>query len=147
MSTNNEHTQNLIEKTIEEYPMFLRLKFIGTQLEKLHADDKDDLIDWQSINHILRAKHEKYDFNNFGSINTIEDFNKVVDICMTAPTINKSAFWQMHKCKECNNRFGMTYNEVKFYEGKKLDIPRRCPDCRAKRKALIEKMKSENSEG
>lgn len=39
------------------------------------------------------------------------------------------------ECKECGRTFVVTANEQNFYYSKHLAIPKRCPECRAFRKA------------
>ena len=39
------------------------------------------------------------------------------------------------KCKICGNEFTWTGDEQEFYTDRKLVEPRRCPDCRTKRKS------------
>lgn len=38
-----------------------------------------------------------------------------------------------------SEEFELSESEVKFYTDKGLSIPKRCPDCRAKKKAYFEK--------
>lgn len=38
------------------------------------------------------------------------------------------------KCKQCGKEFTMTDSEVKFYNDKGLDLPKRCSECREKNK-------------
>ena len=33
-------------------------------------------------------------------------------------------------CIQCGNEFEMTDSEISFYEGKGLELPKRCPSCR-----------------
>ena len=38
------------------------------------------------------------------------------------------------KCKECGEVFTMTDEEVKWYEDKGFELPKRCPECRKARR-------------
>jgi Probable zinc-ribbon domain len=40
----------------------------------------------------------------------------------------------------CENEFEITDGEKAFYEGKGMKLPKRCPPCRSKRKALKGRM-------
>ena len=39
------------------------------------------------------------------------------------------------KCKICGNEFTWSEAEIQFYQDRKLVEPKRCPDCRTKRKS------------
>lgn len=41
-------------------------------------------------------------------------------------------------CKDCGKEFDITPGEMKFFSSKKLELPKRCPDCRKSRKAARE---------
>lgn len=55
-------------------------------------------------------------------------------------------------CKQCGKEFELSDEEIKFYESKKLNIPKRCSDCRklnklkAKKNAEIKKNKNSKIE-
>lgn len=38
------------------------------------------------------------------------------------------------KCKECGNEFELTEKEEKFFIDRKLELPKRCKDCRVRRR-------------
>lgn len=40
------------------------------------------------------------------------------------------------KCVSCGKHFTLTDNEIDFYESKKLKLPKRCEECRAKRNEI-----------
>ena len=48
------------------------------------------------------------------------------------------------QCKECGQLFPFTYSERKFYLNKGLQIPKRCPTCRARRRAMIDSQVVDN---
>jgi len=37
-------------------------------------------------------------------------------------------------CKYCGNKYYMTEEEIQFYRDKTFPLPKRCPDCRIKKK-------------
>ena len=39
------------------------------------------------------------------------------------------------KCKECGNEFELTEKEKKFFIDKGLELPKRCKECRLRRRA------------
>lgn len=41
-------------------------------------------------------------------------------------------------CKQCGKPFELTDSEINFYRSKGLDLPRRCPECRAENRAAKE---------
>lgn len=38
------------------------------------------------------------------------------------------------ECKDCKATFTMTEEEMKWYKDHDFELPKRCPDCRKKRK-------------
>jgi hypothetical protein len=40
-------------------------------------------------------------------------------------------------CVDCKNIFIFTVGEQRFFNSKGLSLPKRCPDCRARRKATL----------
>ena len=38
------------------------------------------------------------------------------------------------KCIDCENKYILSAGEQEFYTGKSLSLPKRCPDCRRKKK-------------
>lgn len=43
------------------------------------------------------------------------------------------------KCVDCGTVFKMEDGEVKWFEDKGFELPKRCPDCRAAKKAKYDK--------
>lgn len=42
---------------------------------------------------------------------------------------------ELRNCCDCGAEFTITEGEVEFYSSKGMQLPRRCKECRAKRKA------------
>ena len=40
----------------------------------------------------------------------------------------------MAKCKECGKEFSISAEEEQFYISKRLELPKRCRECRIKRR-------------
>lgn len=49
------------------------------------------------------------------------------------------------KCKTCNKVFHMNRKEVQWYSRMGYPLPKRCPDCRKKRKEVKESEKKANA--
>jgi len=49
---------------------------------------------------------------------------------------NKTPVIKMHTCieKDCNTEFTHSTNEIEFYKSKDMKLPKRCSNCRIKRK-------------
>lgn len=47
-------------------------------------------------------------------------------------------------CKECNKEFEITEGEIKFYESKNFDLPKRCEECRDKNNSKSNSKNSSN---
>lgn len=48
-------------------------------------------------------------------------------------------------CKQCGKEFVITDEEIKFMEGKNLELPKRCKECRKANKAKYRKKKKEKA--
>lgn len=135
-----KEVQKLVESSLidhlSEETMMVRVAYIrGIILRSLRnsgATEKD--IDWEKVNDILLCNINQYDFNIIDPVKSLADLNDIQD------RINSSSLlpglpWRRCKCKDCKKLFYMPLGEVKFYEKKKLDTPKRCPACRKARKA------------
>ena len=95
-------------------------------------------IDWEKVNDILLCNINQYDFNIIDPVKSLADLHDILDRIYSAPLL-PGLPWRRCKCKECKKLFYMSIGEVEFYEKKKLDTPKRCPDCRQARKAKNQK--------
>ena len=41
---------------------------------------------------------------------------------------------QIIKCVDCGANFVLTSGEIQFFHDRKLNLPKRCPECRQKRR-------------
>lgn len=98
----------------------------------------EDDIDWNKVNDILLRNIGQYDFNIIDPVKSLADLNDIQDRLNSASLL-PGLPWRRCKCKDCKKLFYMPIGEVEFYEGKKLDTPKRCPDCRKARKYKDEK--------
>lgn len=101
-------------------------------LQAPNATEAD--IDWTKVNDILFGNIDQYDFNVIDEIHTIDDLEDII-YRVNAASFMDNIPWRRCKCKDCGSTFYMSRGEVEFYQKKKLDIPKRCAPCRAKRKA------------
>lgn len=47
----------------------------------------------------------------------------------------KNSIHSENQCKDCSSWFVVTVGEKEFYDARELNLPKRCPACRATRKA------------
>ena len=123
-----------IKETLLTFPMWMRFNYLLNTINKAITDGYTEAdIDWDKVNELLTTNRNEYDFKFFKRIETIEQLVWTRADCMAA-SLDSDGIWQEHTCKDCGKPFTMSYNEVKFYEGKELHIPKRCKACRDKRK-------------
>ena len=126
-------------RVLATFPMWMRFNYIGNKINKLlqggHAEDD---IDWDKVNHLLSNNRDEYDFNDYDEIKTVDQFLDARELCFEGQILIGP--WQLRVCKDCGKKFTMRFSEVEFYRKKKLHLPKRCPECRARRK---EKAKNE----
>lgn len=124
--------QEMMEKELLSFPMWIRLNYLCNQISMLLNDGYTEaIINWNKINELLTTNVDEYDFNFFKRIENFQQLLSVAGDCRCGPL---DGFWQSHICKNCGKEFFMEYNEVQFYKEKGLRIPKRCKVCRDKRK-------------
>ena len=126
--------QDMQVKVLTTSPMWMRLNYLCNVVNQaLKHTDAD--IDWNKVNELLTTNVNEYDYNAFERIETLDQLAWVASQCRTASICDDMFIWQEHTCKDCGEKFFMTYGEVNFYERKQLHVPKRCKACRNKRKA------------
>lgn len=136
--------QKLIESRLidhlSEETMIVRVACIrGIILRSLQNSGATEAdVDWEKVNDILLCNINQYDFN------VVDPVKSLADLCDIQDRINSASLlpnlpWRRCKCKDCKKLFYMDAGEVEFYKRKKLDTPKRCPDCRKARKAKNQK--------
>ena len=126
-------------KVLATFPMWMRFNYIGNKINKLLQDGHtEDEIDWDKVNYLLSNNRDEYDFNDYDKIKTVDQFLDARELCFEGQILIGP--WQLRVCKDCGKKFTMQFSEVEFYRKKKLHLPKRCPECRARRK---EKAKNE----
>ncbi|MEI7765574.1 MAG: hypothetical protein WCI93_03245 [bacterium] len=51
--------------------------------------------------------------------------------------VDESIFSKILKCNECTKNYNIVPNEFSFYKNEKIPLPRKCPECRYKRRFSI----------
>ena len=128
-----ELLNNVKDEFLRTKPMWMRLNYMASMVGKAIEDGHSESeINWNYINEVLADNVDPYDFNCFGKIASVDD---LMQAAMDSKTASLIGAWQQHVCKDCGKVFYMSRDEVKFFEGKNLNIPKRCKSCRNKRKA------------
>lgn len=128
--------QDMQVKVLTTSPMWMRLNYLCNVVNQMLSEGHTDAdIDWNKVNELLTTNVNEYDFNVFKRIETSDQLLIVASHCRTASILDCD-IWQKHTCKDCGEQFFMTYNEVSFYERKRLHVPKRCKACRDKRRTV-----------
>lgn len=135
--------QDMQVKVLTTSPMWMRLNYLCNVVNQmLNKGHEDADIDWNKINEFLTTNVNEYDYNAFERIETPDQLAWVASQCKIASICDDMFIWQKHTCKDCGKQFFMRRGEVSFYERKELHVPKRCMDCRDKRKARKQHGKS-----
>lgn len=131
-------TEDAQTRVLTKEPMWMRFNLIHNMLEKAIEDGVNpETICWSNVNEFLhKNKVSNYDFEFNVQIKDIEEFEFLRKKCLDAPILNTP--WQTKSCKECKQTFTLPYSQVQFFERKGLNPPKRCPECRMKRKESCE---------
>lgn len=119
--------------TLKKMPLWMRLNFFLNKVGHAFKDGhKNEDIKWDYINEMCTKDLNQFDYNMYENVNTIEGLDKMRgDVIFASEGIGP---WHKHKCKDCGKEFYMIYREVHFYEERGLSLPKRCKECREKRK-------------
>lgn len=114
-------------------PLWMRLNYFGSKVNKAIADGhKNEDIKWDYINEMCTKDLGQFDYNMYQNVNTAEELIELrFNVICASEGVGP---WQKHKCKDCGREFYMDYKEVHFYQEKGLSLPKRCKECREKRK-------------
>lgn len=134
--TNRKVTEWLHEiemDTLKKMPLWMRLNYFLNKVCKAIQDGyQNEDIKWDYINEMCTKDLNQFDYNMYESVDTVEKLDSIRGGVFCAS--EGIGPWHKHKCKDCGNEFYMTYREVHFYEKKGLNLPKRCKECREKRK-------------
>ena len=121
------------KNTLIKMPLWMRLNYFFNKVCKAIKDGyKNEDIKWDYINEMCTKDLDQFDYNMFDGVDTVEQLDEIRGrvICASAGIVP----WHKHKCKDCGREFVMSYNEVHFYATNGLNLPKRCKECREKRK-------------
>lgn len=118
---------------LKKLPLWLRMNWFGSQMAKALEDGyKNEDFNWDFINEMCVKDLDQFDYNMYEPVQTVEEFeNQRFNVIAASEGIGH---WHKHKCKDCGKEFYMDYSEVHFFEKKELSLPKRCKECRDKRK-------------
>lgn len=129
----SEMFREIEEETIRKMPLWMRLNFYANKIGRAIKDghtDKD--VKWDYINEMLTKDLSIFDYNMFEPVYSFAKFDSLrFNVIAASEGVGP---WHKHKCKDCGKEFYMTHNEVQFYQNKELSLPKRCRECREKRK-------------
>lgn len=116
--------QSVTVEMVKDFPMWMRFNYILNSITNIEATN----INWKLIDEILKDNVNKYDYNAYDTINTIESLNSAKVNCIAASL--GVGVWYKSVCKECGETFYMTKGEIDFFEKKDFNLPKRCKNCR-----------------
>ena len=131
-------------QSIRFLPLLMRINYLLISLvniddaKKENVEDIDPLIDWEFINQILTDNIEPSDYNcGERKVNSIEELKQYkIDIELALSDIQP---WIIRKCKECGEDFTIFFSEAEYFNGKDMQLPKRCKKCRKARKEAANK--------
>lgn len=129
----SEFIREIQMNAIKKFPLWMRMNYFAIKItQALNEGHKEDEFDWGFINTTITKDLDPFDCNLYEPVSTVEEFEiQRVNIIAASEGIGP---WQKHKCKDCGEEFYMNFKEVQFYKDKELNLPKRCKECRAKRK-------------
>lgn len=118
---------------LKKLPLWLRMNWFAHQMNKTLLDKHEETeFNWDFINEMCTNDLGQFDYNMYEPVQTVEEFeNQRFNVIAASEGIGH---WHKHKCKDCGKEFYMDYSEVHFFEKKGLNLPKRCKECREKRK-------------
>lgn len=121
--------------TLKKMPLWMRMNFYGNKLgQAINDGHKDEDVKWDYINEMLTKDLSIFDYNMFKPVHSFEEFSNLrFDVIAASEGLGA---WHKHTCKDCGKDFYMQHNEVVFYQDKGLNLPKRCKECRNKRKNI-----------
>lgn len=133
----NRKVSNMIHEiqmeALKKFPLWMKMNWFCNQMNKAILDQHEETeFKWNFINEMCSKNLDPFDYNMYEPVDTVERFEKQrFDVICASEGVGP---WHKHKCKDCGEEFYMTYKEVNFYKDKELSLPKRCKECRAKRK-------------
>lgn len=129
----NELFKTIQDDFLRTRPLWMRLNLLANQVgNALSQGHTGEDINWGKINEYLTENLDEYEFNCFDAVKCPDELFEVRADCIFASS--GISPWQKHVCKDCGETFYLMYGEVEFFRNKELHVPKRCKDCRNKRK-------------
>ena len=122
------------EKFLHDSPMWMRVNYIWATLSKVLQNGETEAdINWKRVTEVLTKDIDQYDFNIIDPVGSMADLMDIRER-ITAAQVMAALPWKRGNCRDCGKLFYMTASETNFYHDKGLQTPKRCSDCRKKRK-------------
>lgn len=104
-------------------------------VENAYADEIDYPFIFDKIKYVGR-KYFPYDYNNWPiELTSQRDLVEMYDRIITSYSIAVAEPRLCYTCKECGEKFFLYTNDLNFYKEHGYDLPKRCKNCRKKRRA------------
>lgn len=126
----------LFNDTMKNAKMWLRIRYLIAIVSKsLNSGYKESDIDWDKVDRLVRTNISPDDYNII-PYEKIDSYEKLDHIhgSLCAATVIDNLPWREEICKDCKKKFYISLNDVQFYERKGMSLPKRCLDCRKKRR-------------
>lgn len=135
----NRKVSNMIQEiqieTLKKFPLWMRMNWFANQMNKALLNNHDETeFKWDFINEMCSKDLNPFDYNMYEPVDTVERFEaQRFNIICASEGVGP---WHKHKCKDCGKEFYMDYSEVHFFAKKEFNLPKRCKECRNKRKNI-----------
>ena len=125
--------QQIEEETLQKMPLWMRMNYFMNKISKAFKNGHTDAdIKWDYVNEMCTNGLGELDYNLYKPVYSLVDFDgERFNVIAAQSGIGQ---WQKHKCKDCGEEFYLTYSEMNFYSDRGLALPKRCKQCRDKRK-------------
>lgn len=153
--------ENFMKNTIPNMPLAFRLNFVlnTTTTRPLagvftEEDDNepsepypDDKINWDEINKILFGIPHIYGDYNYELPKEVHSRKELIKLRMMINCAEIIGAWREEKCKDCGKKFYLTKGETQYYLDRELKLPKRCKECRDRRKQNNNKINPTHTPG
>lgn len=131
-------------QSIRFLPLLMRINYLLNSLVKIdeakkeYVEDIDPFIDWEFINQILTDNIAPSDYScGERKVSSVEELKQYkIDIELALSDIQP---WIIRKCKQCGEEFSIFFSEAEYFNGKDMQLPKRCKKCRKARKEAANK--------
>lgn len=151
--------EKFIKETLPDASLSFRLNFIlntttSNPLPGVLSDtDKsaipypDDKINWDMVNKILFGIPSIYGDYNYNLPKEIHSREELIELRVAVICAAAIGPWREERCKDCGKMFYLNHGETLYYLDRELKLPKRCKECRDRRRSQINKtITNHNSE-